>query len=370
MNNSFDLSSSTLHSSAGRSPMSAAARPSTSTKDKHVTRRCYRKDADTVSPGVVKTALARFRSLEAVSTTSTTTSGSSHRTSSFDVTPRTLMTSQLVPGDSRRVVRRERDDASKHTTGSLPKRPTDNTKRQDKMDDGFRKLNTHPRFEEALMKFRSMEDEIGTCCSGSKSSIPHNITGNDKPLTTVVRRNAAPSSPSSLCQQISPHEPSAIYDIRPATPSNTVHSVPDVVTRLYPEELAPSRSFQSVGSVAFQLREPSSHRRAQNVSVPPSASRRTQSNSDVGTVTDDDKDSLDVCENLGQTSASNTSTLTTFPPQTNQTATVRDLPKTMKSFAYVRLETTSADGVSPRCIQVSTNHHEQLTVAGSARVVS
>jgi len=369
MNNSFDLSSSTLHSSAGRSPMSAAVRPSTSTKDKHVTRRCYRKDADTVSPGVVKTALARFRSLEALWTTSTTIPGSSHRTTPFDVTPRTLLTSQLVPGDSRRVVRWERDDVSKHSTGSLPQRFMDNTKRQDKMDDGFRKLNTHPRFEEALMKFRSMEDEIETCGSGRKSSIPHTITGNVMPLTPVVRRNAAPS-PSSLCQQIY-HKPSATDDnIPPATISNTVHSMPDVVTRLCPELALPSRSYQSVGSVAFQLREPSSHRRAQNLSVPPSASRRTQSNSDVGTVTDDDKDSLDVCENLGQTSASNTSTLTTFQPQTNQTATVRDLPKTMKSFAYVRLVTTSADGVSPRCIRVSTNHHEQLTVAGSARVVS
>jgi len=381
-------SASLVHPPSARSSMSAASQPTTSTEE--LRSWISRKDADAVSPGTTKKALERFRSLENLSTTSSTTPlrrGSSWLTSKFDVTSTVLPSTQPVSDDARQATtQREAVDATtaKDKADGLQQRPTNVTGRlQDTTEYTTevttRKYDQLPRFAQALTKFRSMEDMTQSLSVGHGGVLMKpRLAGHLLPRTSIAERPLSASSLNSTRQQISQKSCTTSDDLRRTTPPISAGS-----TSPQPEVSLPSAlpKYQSLGNILSDLPGivrplsfvPAGRRLPrwppQNIGVPPFASRRAYSVSNVAAaVNDDEVDGSEDLHLLTSTTLPSSCTMASPPSQIATTgvevATVENVPKTMRSTLHVQLrmnrQVTSVRGSSQCSICILTNHRPQL----------
>ena len=340
------------------------------TEKAHFRLRFSPRNADTVPPGTTKKALERFRSLEALSTTSNTTplhSGSTRRPPTFDVTWMNLPTSHDdVRQSTRRRAAVHHDPASKNKDNGLTERSTDDTRRLDTTDDSTQQLDSLPRFTSALTKFRSMEDLMGqtlSACQGGVSSKPGLVVRRLSRLSgaewsSSVTESDASSPPNVSRQQIIDRSSAATSDdLRRAISPNPPRSASPESTISRPFGQSELPKYQSLGRTSTDLtgsppfvpRLP--HWPPQDVGVPSFASRRSYSVSEVAAAVKDD-------ENLRPSS-------TTVPPSCTRTAarppsqtavvgadvaTVEGVPTTMTSSLYVQLQKSRrVTSVASRC---------------------
>lgn len=390
-------STSFAHPPPAQSSVSAASQAAASTED--LTTSFSRKDADAVSPGTMRAALERFRSLEALSTTSNTTSlrrESSRRTASWII----LSTSQPVSddasqGDSRAEPASEDTasknkgngvqlgstndigrmgtvkDASKNSDDGLQQhRSTNDTGRLDTPEDTTnhrtRKLASLSRFTQALAKFRSMEEMAQTVrvdqggilmkpdpAGGLLSSTPVN-----EGLSFVIENEAA-SPLNSSRQQISRHLATTSDHLRRGSLLSRASSLS---SELEVSRVSTLPRYQSRDNIFTDLVRPPPtvapgrwlHRwPPQDVGVPSAASRRAYSVSDIATMDNGDED-------LRSTLRSSCCGMARPPSHTPATgaevvAEVEDVPTTMKSSMYVQLRVTPVTGCSQCSLRVLTH---------------
>jgi len=316
---------------AQQSSLSAAA----STED--LTRSFLRKDVDAVSPGTMRAALERFRSLEALSTASNTTSwrrGSSRRTASWRILPTSSkhVSDDASQGDTRPAGTVSDDTASKYKGDGVQRRSTydirrlDTTKDASKIsDDGLPqhrstyatvrldtredttnhrtcKLASLSRFTQALAKFRSMEEmaqTVGVEQGGVTVSMKPGPAGDGGGLwlsTPLDKRQSpveAPSPINSCRHQITRHLAASSHHPRRALPLN---HVPSTSPERDESQESTLQNYQSLGSVFTHMpglvRSPAGRRLPrwppQTVSVPSSASRRVYLVSNIATIDNND----------------------------------------------------------------------------------
>ena len=237
-------------------------------------------------------------------------------------------------------------------------------------DEAPRKLDPLLRFEQALTKFRSLEDttQERTAFNGDVPSKARPVGQRILPRTLDVRENASPSSPSGPRRLIN-HDPAATADdiwtsnsVRSTSPQQEISQVD------FGSESALSKC-QSVGDVFIDLTRVARSqpiegtggrlhgRLSRYASVPSSALRRACSVADVATTVVNHQHAADH-EDLRLPAA-------TLPPQTAATSTSllsksafseSAEPQTMKSFLNVRLQIngrmTSRGGDSQRSIHI------------------
>ena len=374
-------SASLAHPPPTRSSTSMTSQPSTSTEDL----RWWLSRKDSVSPSIMKNALERFQSLDALSTTSTTTPlrrGSPTWTPTFNATWMTLPTSHPAPDDARQVATRrgpfDHDTASEYKAAGLRQRYSNDTPK-DTTEDWTPQLDPLPHFEQALTKFRSMEDVAQTAKERQGGVLlKPGVAGRLLPRTLVVNRrpsareNWAASLLSSSSQQIN-HQPSAnSNDVQRTTPPNRTSS--STSPELEVSRLSALPEYQSLCNISTDPPLPSivrlppssvpTRRRLprwppRNVSVSPSASRRAFSvSNDVAAAVNDDEVDLHPRTTMPPSRARTVASPSSQSPVTEvEVATVEDVPETMKSSLYVQLKTTRRVTSSQCRIRVLTRHH-------------